>query len=59
MERMDIKQRTVPRVTRSNANTAVDQNTRKQHAGNLRQIRAPEWWTDTAAASADDGKKLL
>jgi hypothetical protein len=34
VERADTRQWTVPSVTRSNANTVVDLDTKKKHAGN-------------------------
>ena len=52
---MDIKQRTVPSVTRSNANTVVDWDTGKE----ANKSKRPEWWNDMAAATADEGELLL
>jgi len=60
VERADIKQRTVPSVTKSNANTVVNWDNKvtcwKLEAN---KSKRPEWWNDMAAATADEAELLL
>jgi hypothetical protein len=60
VERADIKQRTVPSVTKSNANTVVNWDKKatfwKLEAN---KSKRPEWWNDMAAATADEAELLL
>ena len=61
MERANTRQSTVPSIPRSNANTVVDHDTKKETCWNLEgnKSKRPEWWVDTAAASANDGETIL